>query len=44
MIVGVLKEIKVLGNRVSMTPVGVEVMIQNNHTVLVEKTPVRNVL
>jgi len=28
MIVGVLKEIKVLGNRVSMTPAGVEVMIQ----------------
>jgi len=25
MIVGVLKEIKVLGNRVSMTPAGVEV-------------------
>jgi alanine dehydrogenase len=38
MIVGVLKEIKTLENRVSMTPAGVEVMIQNGHTILVEKS------
>jgi alanine dehydrogenase len=38
MIVGILKEIKVEENRVCMTPAGVEVMIQNGHTVLVEKT------
>ena len=38
MIVGILKEIKAEENRVSMTPAGVEVMIQNGHTVLVEKT------
>jgi alanine dehydrogenase len=37
MIVGILKEIKAEENRVSMTPVGVEVMRQNGHTVLVEK-------
>jgi alanine dehydrogenase len=37
MIVGVLKEIKAEENRVSMTPAGVEVMVQNGHTVLVEK-------
>jgi alanine dehydrogenase len=37
MIVGILKEIKVEENRVSMTPAGVEVMKQNGHTVLVEK-------
>ncbi len=37
MIVGILKEIKVEENRVSMTPAGVEVMTQNGHTVLVEK-------
>jgi len=37
MIVGILKEIKVEENRVSMTPAGVEVMKQNEHTVLVEK-------
>ncbi len=37
MIVGILKEIKSEENRVSMTPAGVEVMIQNGHTVLVEK-------
>jgi alanine dehydrogenase len=36
MIVGVLKEIKTEENRVCMTPAGVEVMIQNGHTVLVE--------
>ena len=37
MIVGILKEIKAEENRVSMTPAGVEVMKQNEHTVLVEK-------
>ena len=37
MIVGILKEIKAEENRVSMTPVGVEVMKQNGHGVLVEK-------
>ena len=37
MIVGILKEIKIAENRVSMTPAGVEVMIHNNHQVLVEK-------
>jgi alanine dehydrogenase len=36
MIVGILKEIKVLENRVAMTPAGVEVMVANKHTVLVE--------
>jgi len=38
MIVGILKEIKVEENRVSMTPAGVEVMNQNGHEVLVEKS------
>ena len=38
MIVGVLKEIKAEENRVCMTPAGVEIMVQNGHTVLVEKT------
>lgn len=37
MIVGILKEIKIAENRVCMTPAGVEVMIHNNHQVLVEK-------
>jgi len=37
MLVGILKEIKVAENRVSMTPAGVEVMAQNGHSVLVEK-------
>jgi alanine dehydrogenase len=37
MIVGILKEIKAEENRVCMTPAGVEVMIHNGHTVLVEK-------
>ncbi|MFC1877961.1 alanine dehydrogenase [Thermodesulfobacteriota bacterium] len=37
MIVGILKEIKVEENRVSMTPAGVEVMVQKGHEVLVEK-------
>jgi alanine dehydrogenase len=35
--IGILKEIKAEENRVCMTPVGVEVMKQNGHTVLVEK-------
>ena len=38
MIVGILKEIKSEENRVCMTPAGVEMMKQNKHTVLVEKT------
>ncbi len=37
MLVGILKEIKAEENRISMTPAGVEVMIQNGHMVLVEK-------
>jgi len=37
MIVGILKEIKIEENRVSMTPAGVEVMVQKGHDVLVEK-------
>ncbi|MBI5844085.1 MAG: alanine dehydrogenase [Deltaproteobacteria bacterium] len=37
MIVGVLKEIKAEENRVSMTPAGAEVMVQNGHEVWVEK-------
>ncbi|MFC1489311.1 alanine dehydrogenase [Thermodesulfobacteriota bacterium] len=37
MIVGILKEIKTEEHRVSMAPAGVEVMIQNGHSVLVEK-------
>src|SRR5210317_1685999 len=37
MIIGILKEIKAEENRISMTPAGVEVMIQNGHTLLVEK-------
>ncbi len=35
--VGILKEIKIEENRVSMTPAGVEVMTQNGHKVFVEK-------
>lgn len=35
--VGILKEIKVEENRVSMTPAGVEVMHHNGHEVMVEK-------
>jgi alanine dehydrogenase len=35
--VGVLKEIKLNENRVSMTPSGVDVMVHHGHTVLVEK-------
>ncbi len=37
MLVGILKEIKAEENRVCMTPSGVEVMIANGHSVLVEK-------
>ena len=37
MIVGILKEIKIAENRVSMTPAGVEVMVHNKHQMLVEK-------
>ena len=37
MIVGILKEIKKNENRVSMTPSGVEMMVQHGHLVLVEK-------
>jgi alanine dehydrogenase len=35
--VGILKEIKLNENRVSMTPSGVEEMVSHGHTVLVEK-------
>ena len=38
MIVGILKEIKVEENRVSMTPAGVEIMAGEGHTLLVEKS------
>jgi alanine dehydrogenase len=38
MIVGILKEIKKSENRVSMTPDGTEVMVENGHDVLVEKS------
>jgi len=37
MIVGILKEIKLSENRVSMTPSGVDILVQHGHTVLVEK-------
>jgi alanine dehydrogenase len=37
MIIGILKEIKAEENRVSMTPAGVEVMVQSGHSVLVQK-------
>jgi alanine dehydrogenase len=37
MIVGILKEIKAEENRVSMTPAGVEVLVQSGHRVLVEQ-------
>ena len=37
MIVGILKEIKSEENRVCMTPAGAEVMIANNHSVIVEQ-------
>jgi alanine dehydrogenase len=35
--IGILKEIKVAENRVSMTPAGAEVMVHHRHEVLVEK-------
>ena len=38
MIVGILKEIKTLENRVCMTPAGVEIMREHGHTVLVENS------
>ena len=37
MIIGILKEIKKEENRVSMTPAGVELVVESGHTVLVEK-------
>ncbi len=37
MLVGILKEIKAEENRVCMTPAGVEVMMANGHSVLVER-------
>ncbi len=37
MLIGILKEIKTEENRVCMTPAGVEVMMVNGHSVLVEK-------
>jgi len=37
MIVGIMRETRADENRVAMTPAGVEVMVQNGHTVLVEK-------
>ena len=37
MITGILKEIKIEENRVSMTPAGVEVLKDHGHTILVEK-------
>ncbi|MBW2193633.1 MAG: alanine dehydrogenase, partial [Deltaproteobacteria bacterium] len=37
MIVGIPKEIKAEENRVAVTPVGVEIMKQNGHKILVEK-------
>jgi alanine dehydrogenase len=36
MVVGILREIKAEENRVSMTPAGVEVMVENGHQLLVE--------
>jgi len=36
MIIGVLKEIKTEENRVAVIPAGVEIMVHNGHTVLVE--------
>ena len=35
--VGILKEIKINENRVSMTPSGVEIMVQHGHVVFIEK-------
>ena len=36
--VGILKEIKIKENRVAMTPAGVEQMIGQGHTIMVETT------
>lgn len=36
--VGILKEIKVEESRVCMTPAGAEIMVQNGHQILVEKS------
>ena len=36
--VGVLKEIKTKENRVAMTPAGVEQMVANGHTIMVQTT------
>ena len=38
MIVGIPKEIKAEENRIAITPVGVEILKQSGHTVLIEKT------
>lgn len=38
MIVGILKEIKSEENRVCMTPAGAEILVQNGHQLLVEKS------
>ncbi|MDR2234392.1 MAG: alanine dehydrogenase [Tannerella sp.] len=38
MIVGILKEVKLSENRVSMTPSGVDMMVHHGHKVLVEKS------
>jgi alanine dehydrogenase len=37
MIIGILKELKVAENRVSMTPAGAEIMVLNGQQILVEK-------
>ena len=36
--VGILKEIKIEESRVCMTPAGTEIMVQNGHQILVEKS------
>jgi alanine dehydrogenase len=36
--VGILKEIKIEESRVCMTPAGVEIMVQNGHQILVERS------
>lgn len=37
MVIGTVKEIKIGENRVGLTPYGTQILIQNRHTVLVEK-------
>ncbi len=37
MLIGILKEIKRMENRVAMTPAGVEIMVGNDHHILVER-------